>query len=195
MIHDNVSVQDRDLLGRLNTYFDHIDLRLREGQGWLIFNADRSRTRRIAQFIGDRLHEYRPLVSSYLVPWRDFALNAYMVKVELVSPSNPKDLTEADTRQKQEYAIAGRVSQDMYYHMCYSDLFILAGLDPSYSHELGYLDQIINARNDNRRPSILITPHMPHELEAGFETLGGRLGGEAWQRFFGKLYTTSLIAL
>src|SRR5260221_5647658 len=87
MIHDNVSVQDRDLLGRLNSYFDNIDLRLREGQGWLIFNADRGRTRRISQFIGERLNEYRPLVSSYLVPWRDFALNAYMVKIELVSPS------------------------------------------------------------------------------------------------------------
>ncbi len=195
MIHDNVSVQDRDLLARLTAYFDHIDLRLREGQGWLIFNSDRGRTRRISQFIGDRLREYRPLVSSYLVPWRDFALNAYMVKVELVSPSSAVDATTADPRQKQEYAIAGRVSQDMYYHMCYSDLLILSGLDPAYPHELGYLDQIVNARHENRRPSILISPRMPHELEAGFETLAGRSGDQAWQRFFGKLYDTCLIAL
>jgi hypothetical protein len=195
MLHDNVSVQDRDLLGRLNTYFDQIDSRLREGQGWLIFNADRGRTRRISQFIGDRLREYRPMVSSYLVPWRDFALNAYMVKVELVSNGTTTDLSIVDTRQKQEYAIAGRVSQDMYYHMCYADLFILAGLDPAYPHELGYLDQIINTRYDNGRASILITPRMPHELEAGFETLAGRLGEDAWQRFFRKLYETCLIAM
>ncbi len=195
MISENVSVQDRDLLGRLNAYFDHIDLRLKEGQGWLIFNADRGRTRRISQFIDDRLREYRPLVSSYLVPWRDFALNAYMVKVELAASGAPIAEVTLPTRQQQEYAIAGRVSQDMYYHMCYCDLFILAGVDPAYPHELGYLDQIINARYSNRRASILITPRMPHELEAGFVSLAGRSGLEAWRRFFSQLYDTCLIAM
>lgn len=195
MIGDNVSVQDRDLLGRLSTYFDHVELRAREGQGWLIFNADRGRTRRISQFIGDRLREYRPLLSSYLVPWRDFALNAYMVKVELVSSAPPEGQELTDPRQREEYAIAGRVSRDMYYQMCYCDLFILSGVDPTYAHELGYLDQIINTRYTNRRASILITPRMPHELADGFETLSGRLGSEAWQRFFGKLYETCLIAM
>jgi hypothetical protein len=196
MIRDNVSVQDRDLLGRLSAYFDHIDLRLREGQGWLIFNADRGRTGRISHFIGDRLREYRPLVSSYLVPWRDFALNAYMIKVELVANNAPTDDGEDDgSRQKQEYAIAGRVSQDMYFQMCYCDLFVLAGLDPTHPHELGYLDQVLNARYNNRRASILITPRMPHELAAGFESLAGRFGGDAWRRFFGQMYDTCLIAL
>src|SRR5579863_5928667 len=112
MIGENVTVQDRDLLGRLSAYFDSIDLRLREGQGWVIFNADRRRAARISRFIGDRLREYRPLVSSYLVPWRDFALNAYMLKVELAPGQAPTAVERADPRQVQEYAIAGRVSQD-----------------------------------------------------------------------------------
>jgi hypothetical protein len=198
MIGENVSVQDRDLLGRLNAYFDKIDVRLREGQGWVIFNADRSRTNRVSQFIGDRLREYRPLVSSYLIPWRDFALNAYVMKVELASNPTPPPPTgdpDTDTRQQQEYAIAGRVSQAMYYQMCYCDLFVLAGVDPSYPHELGYLDQVINNRYNNRRATILITPRMPHELAEHFSTLAGRFGNETWQRFFHQLYDTCLIAM
>ena len=197
MVGDSVSIQDRDLLGRLSSYFDKIDVRLREGQGWLIFNADRGRAGRVSQFIGDRLRECRPLVSSYLIPWRDFALNAYMLKVELVANPVPLSTGDADvdSRQQQEYAIAGRVSQDMYYHMCYCDLLVLSGVDPAYPHELGYLDQVMNTRYNNQRASILITPRMPHELAAEFEVLAGRFGNEAWQRFFGQLYKTCLIAL
>jgi hypothetical protein len=195
MSKDNVSIQDRDLLGRLSTYFDQIEGRLREGQGWVIFNADRGRTRRISQFIGDRLQENRPFVSSYLVPWRDFALNAYMLKVELVANATSQESVIADPRLQQEYALAGRVSQDMYFQMCYCDLLVLAGLDPNYPHELGYLDQVIDARFNNRRASILITPKMPNELESGFQSLAGRFGNEAWNRFFGRLYDTCLIAM
>lgn len=193
MISENVSVQDRDLLGRLTAYFDNIELRLREGQGWLIFNADRGRSRRVAQFIGDRLKEYRPFVSSFLVPWRDFALNAYMLKVELVSNAPPSP-APVDERQKKEYAIAGRVTQDTYFHMCYCDLLVLSGVDPSYPHEMGYLDQVITERCRNRRASIMITPRLPHELENGFQTLSGT-GPDGWKRFFGQLYDTCLIAM
>ncbi len=84
---DNVSVQDRDLLTRLTGYFASLEARIKEGQGWLIFNANRARAGRITRFMLDRLAEHRPFISYYFVPWRDFALNAYMVKVEL--PSNP----------------------------------------------------------------------------------------------------------
>src|SRR5262249_18639055 len=195
MIGENISVQDRDLLGRLIAHFDHIDARLREGQGWLIFNADRGRARRIVQFIGDRLREYRPLLSSYLVPWRDFALNAYMLKVELVGNGALATDESADPRQQHEYGIAGRVSQDMYYQMCYCDLFVLNGLNPSYRHEVGYLDQILGERCLNRRASILISPRMPHELATGFEAIAPQYGSEAWKRLFRQLYDTSLIAL
>src|SRR5579883_599638 len=192
---ENISVQDRDLLGRLSTYFDSIDLRLREGQGWLIFNADRQRAGRIGRFIGDRMREYQPMMSFYLVPWRDFALNAYVLKVELASTSASDVNALTDPRQKQEYIIAGRVSQDMYYQMRYCDLFVLNGVNPSYPHELGYLDQILADRYQNRRASILITPCMPHELAAGFQALAHDDGNEAWKRFFSRLYDTCLIAL
>ena len=192
---ENTSVQDRDLLGRLSTYFDSIDLRLREGQGWLIFNADRQRAGRIGKFIGDRLREYRPLMSFFVVPWRDFALNAYVLKVELASSVAPDVNTLTDPRQKQEYQIAGRVSQDLYYQMRYCDLFVLSGIDPAHPHELGYLDQIIAERLQSQRASILISPRMPHELEAGFRAIGREAGGQAWERFFHRLYDTCLIAL
>ena len=76
---DGVSVQDRDLLGRLTQYFVSIDARIKEGQGWLIFNAGRDRAARIVRFMQDRLAERRPFLSYYVVPWRDFALNAYML--------------------------------------------------------------------------------------------------------------------
>ena len=194
MIGENVSVQDRDLLGRLSTYFDTIDARLREGQGWIIFNADRTRSRRIAQFIGDRLREYRPLLSSYLVPWRDFALNAYMLKVELVPSAVPSN-GATDPHQQQEYAIAGRVSQDMYFQMRYCDLFVLNGVAPAYRHEVDYLDQILGERYLNRRASILISPHMPDELARTFATLVPVNGNEAWKRLFHQLYDRCLIAL
>lgn len=192
---ENVSIQDRDLFGRLSVYFDSIEQRLREGQGWLIFNADSKRSGRISRFIGDRLREYRPLLSSYVVPWRDFALNAYMLKVELVPRAAPAAEPETDPRQRQEYAIAGRVSQDMYYQMRYCDLLVLHGVAPAYPHELGYLDQIITDRHQNRRASILISPRMPHELAAGFKALDGDGGHDSWQQFFGRLYDTCLIAL
>ncbi|HLG52115.1 MAG: hypothetical protein IRY83_03230 [Chloroflexi bacterium] len=190
---ENISIQDRDLLGRLNAYFDNIELRLREGQGWLIFNADSKRASRIGRFIQDRLREYRPLVSFYVVPWRDFALNAYVLKVELASSMATAGGPPGDARVRREYAIAGRVSQDMYYQMRYCDLFVLSGVRPSHPHEFGYLDQIIAERCQNQRASILITPLMPHELEEGFRSLGP--GDSAWKRFFGRLYDTCLIAL
>lgn len=195
MIGENVSVQDRDLLGRLTAYFDTIDLRLREGQGWLIFNADRGRAARISRFIGDRLREYRPLISSYLIPWRDFSLNAYMLKVELAPNPGTATIESSDPRQVHEYAIAGRVSQDMYYQMCYCDLFVLHGIAPSYRHEIGYLDQIVGTRCQNRRATILITPRAPHELESDFETLAPGPNGSPWSRFFPQLYDTCLIAM
>lgn len=193
MIGENVSVQDRDLLGRLTAYFDNLDFRIREGQGWLIFNADRDRANRIARFIGERLREYRPLVSSYLIPWRDFALNAYMLKVELAPGQSM--IEAADPRQAREYALAGRVTQDMYYHMCYCDLFVLYGVNPIHRHEVAYLDQIVSRRSLNRRPTVLITPRTPHELETDFQTLAPSANGSPWKRFFGELYATCLIAL
>src|SRR5256885_8158963 len=85
LIVDGVSVQDRDLLARLTGYFGALESRIKEGQGWLIFNAGRARAGRITRFMLERLAEHRPFVSYYFVPWRDFALDAYMARVQLVA--------------------------------------------------------------------------------------------------------------
>ena len=71
-----LSTQDTDLLGRLSVYFDSLEQRLQAGQGWLIFNSGSDRGARIVRFILGRLNLYRPFVSFYHLPWRDFALHA-----------------------------------------------------------------------------------------------------------------------
>src|SRR5438067_8778676 len=68
---DTASVQDRDLLARLTGYFANLEARIKEGQGWLIFNANRARANRINRFMLDRLAEHKPFISYYVVPWRD----------------------------------------------------------------------------------------------------------------------------
>ena len=78
-------IQDRDLLQRLSLYFDAVENRLRQGEGWLIFNASNRRSRRIAGFIQQRLSEHRPPVSYFLMPWRDFALSAFVTEVGMPS--------------------------------------------------------------------------------------------------------------
>ena len=80
---DLAPLQDRDLLLRLSIYFDAFEQRLRQGQGWFIFNASSGRSRRISTFIQHRLAEHEQSVSAYMVPWRDFALSAYVNEVGL----------------------------------------------------------------------------------------------------------------
>ena len=186
-----LSIQDRDLLGRLTQYFDGVQLRLKEGQGWLIFNANRQRAGRIAQFIGERLGEYRPLISHYSLSWRDFALNSYIVNVELpaAGASAPSD----DARVQREYRIAGRVSRDMHYHMLYSDLLVLIGVAPAHPHEALHLDSIVEQRHRRRLASIVITPRSPDELARDLRGLD--TAGDLWDKFFKRMYESSLIAL
>ncbi len=186
-----LSVQDRDLLGRLSQYFNNMPMRLREGQGWLIFNAHRARAARIVRFIGEQVAGYRPLLSSYFLAWRDFALNSYMVNVEQVGTRNPAPTESAHVQR--EYRIADRVSQDMYYHMLYSDIFVLSGVAPSHLHEAQHLDAVAEQRHNRKLATILITPRMPDELAADLRALDPT--GELWKRFFGRVYETSLIAL
>ena len=52
---DEPPLQDVDLLQRLNQYFDTLDLRLRQGQGWVIYNASGNRASRITQFMQEQL--------------------------------------------------------------------------------------------------------------------------------------------
>lgn len=188
---DDVSVQDRDLLTRLTQYFTSIDTRIKEGQGWLIFNAGRERSGRITRFVLDRLAERKPFVSYYYVPWRDFALNAYMSKVELPTSSPPPPVL-GDDRTTTEYDIAGRVSRDQFYGMRYSDVLVLQGLAPTHRHELEHLDAVLAERFERRLPSILLTPSAPHQLMQAYAALAG---GEQWSRLYDGMYSTSLIAL
>jgi len=208
---DSVSVQDRDLLGRLTQYFAAIDQRVQDGQGWLIFNADRQRAARITKFVLDRLTERRPFISYCFVPWRDFALNAYMSKVELskvepagtgAGPQAPPGTDEGSQDQASgrtadraatELDIAGRVSRDQFYAMRYSDVLVLSGLAPAHRHEVEHLDGVVEVRFARRLPSIIVTPCAPHELMRAYVAHQG--GDQAWVRLYDGMYASSLIAL
>jgi hypothetical protein len=198
---DSVSVQDRDLLARLTQYFASIEQRVQEGQGWLIFNADRARAARITKFVLDRLAERRPFISYTFVPWRDFALNAYMTKVELskVEPAGADEtrlvLAPGQTadRAATELDIAGRVSRDQFYAMRYSDVLVLSGLAPTHRHEIEHLDAVVEVRFARRLPSIIVSPRPPHELMHAYAAHPG--GDQAWSRLYEGMYASSLIAL
>ena len=83
-IIEQAPLQDRDLLLRLSLYFDAFEHRLRQGQGWFIFNAGGGS---IAPHLD--LHPASDLrvsavrVDAYMMPWRDFALSAYVNEVGL----------------------------------------------------------------------------------------------------------------
>lgn len=186
---DDVSVQDRDLLGRLTQYFANLDARIKEGQGWLIFNADRNRSARITRFMLERLAERRPFISYYHMPWRDFALNAYMQKVELPGRVKPDDEAAPGAT---EFDIAGRVTRDQYYQMRFMDVLVISGLAPAHAHEIEHLDVVLDERLTRRLPTILISPKPPHQLMRDYASHGGE---KAWDRLFDGMYGTSLIAL
>ncbi len=80
---EQAPVQDRDLLLRLSLYFDAFEQRLRQGEGWFIFNADGKRGKRISTFIERRLDDVGGDVDACMMPWRDFALSAYVREVGL----------------------------------------------------------------------------------------------------------------
>ena len=187
---DAVPLQDLDLFTRLTQYFDAIDLNLRAGTGWFIFNASGSRATRITTFIAARLREFGPFLSSYLIPWREFSLNSYMVGVELQSIAEPESLVG---RAKAEFDIASRVSREHMVRLVASDLLILSGIKPAHSHELEFLEQTIGHRYSQRLATILISPSMPQDLARTFEEIAP--GASLWDRLFERMYERSLIAL
>ena len=189
-IIDQAPLQDRDLLQRLSSYFDGFDARLRQGQGWFIFNAGGPRSRRIASFIQYRLTDYQPGVSSYVMPWRDFALSAYVNEVGLptLAPA-----VGVDQHARHEFELATRVTHNTWVQMISTDLLVLVGLKPTRRHEAELLDRTLEGRYEQRLATILLTPDMPQELEAEFETVDpSRI---YWQRIFQRMYETSLVAL
>jgi hypothetical protein len=192
-IIDQAPLQDRDLLQRLSVYFDGFHHRLRQGQGWFIFNAPGTRASRITTFIQYRLADYRPEVSSCIIPWRDFAINAYIKEVGLSELSPEVETPIPDPRVKQEYEIAVQVTREACNEMSYSDVLVLSGLKPSHEHEAIFLDHMLEERYRQKLATILLTPDMPKELEAEFESLDPSRG--VWERLFQRMYETSLVAL
>lgn len=191
-IIEQAPLQDRDLLQRLSLYFDGFDARLKQGQGWFIFNAKQARSGRIATFIQHRLTEYRPMVSYYFVPWRDFALSSYVQEVGLASLTTKAEGVAVD-KASREYELASRLTRDTYAQMDSTDLLILVGLKPAHRHEAVSLDRMIDGRYQRRLATILLTPDMPQELEAEFESLDPTR--MVWERVFQRMYETSLVAL
>src|SRR3954462_8528563 len=84
-------LQDRDLLLRMSLYFDAIEQRLRQGQGWFIFNASPGRSNRISTLIERRLTEHEQALSAFVTGWPDFPLSAYVNEVGLpeLTPAEP----------------------------------------------------------------------------------------------------------
>ena len=183
-------LQDLDLFGRLTQYFNAFEMHSRSGTGWFIFNASGARATRITAFIISRLREQGPLISSYMIPWREFSLNSYMVSVELQSIAEPEALVG---KAKTEFDIASRVSRDHMVKLVASDLLILTGLQPSHPHELEFLDDTIGRRYNQRLATILISPRLPQDLNATFENIAH--GAMLWERLFSQMYERSLIAL
>ena len=187
---DQAPLQDRDLLQRLSAYFDGFDTRLRQGQGWFIFNAPASRSRRIASFIQYRIADYQPGVSSYMMPWRDFALSAYVNEVGL--PGLAPEVA-AGGKAKREFELATRVTHNTWIQMVSTDLLVLVGLKPTRRSEAELLDRALEGRHEQRLATIILTPDMPRDLEDDFATLDPT--HTYWQRIFQRMYETSLVAL
>lgn len=187
---DQAPLQDRDLLQRLSLYFDAVDHRLRQGEGWFIFNARPQRSNRIAAFIRTRLAEHDPPVSYLLMPWRDFALSAYVTEVGLpeLAPA-----VAIDQRVRHEFDLATKVTWQTWTKVVSTDLLVLVGLKPSHRHEAHLLDRTIEQRYAHKLATILLAPTMPQELEADFSSVDPKL--EYWQRIFDRMYETSLVAL
>ena len=186
-----LSLQDRDLLQRLNHYFDSLDSRLQLGEGWVIFNAGGSRSTRITQYLQQRLRD-AALWSHFFVPWRDFSLTSYMVEVELQSIG--PEAEELPLKLKREYEIASRVSQQTMVKMVTADMLVVNGLLPRHTHEVRYLNDTIEARYRSRLATIIITPEQPHQLEHDVTRLAEH-GVETWGHLSTRLYETNLIAL
>jgi hypothetical protein len=187
---DQAPIQDRDLLQRMSLYFDAVEHRLRQGAGWLIFNAGGRRSGRIASFIQHRLAEHTPPVSYFLMPWRDFALSAFVTDVGLPSLA---PAVASDARARAEFDLAARVTSSTWTRMLSTDLLVVVGCKPSHRHEADLLDRTLQNRQAQRLATILLTPVMPQQLEAELETVAPEQ--HYWESIFGRMYETGLVAM
>ena len=190
---EQAPLQDRDLLLRLSLYFDAFEQRLRQGQGWFIFNAGGGRSSRISDFIQQRMAEYETSVSAFMIPWRDFALNAYVSEVGLPSLEPAERDGFSDTQAKAGYEVARFVNAETNDRLLFSDLLVLTGLRPNAWHEATFLDRTIDERYRKRLATILVTPDLPMELEAEYRMVDP--SSTFWPRLFQRMYETSLVAM
>jgi hypothetical protein len=187
---EHAPIQDRDLLQRLSLYFDTVEHRLRNGEGWLIFNAGSQRARRIATFIQFRLSEHRPPVSYFLMPWRDLALSAFVTEIGMPSLV---PVVSSDERARAEFDLAARVTSSTWTTMLSTDLLVVIGCKPAHRHEVELLDRTLANRHAHKLATILMTPDMPQQLEAELETVDPN--GRYWDSIFGRMYETGLVAM
>lgn len=185
--------QDRDLYTRLNQYMDAAELNLKQGRGWFIFNADRTRAARISNLLLERLADYRPFISYFHVPWRDFSLNAYMREVELSDEERNQAQAASDQHLKKELNIARRITTDTSWAMLTNDLVIITGLAPRHRHEANRLVQVLEGRLTRRMATVLVTPRMPHELATDFDELAPE--ADFWGNLYRRMYETGFMAL
>jgi hypothetical protein len=189
---DGVAIQDVDLLARLNAYFDHLEGRLDQGQGWLIFNSTRERGARILRLLLARLDAYRPFVSLLHLPWRDFALHAYISAVALPRDASLVADEEEGSARKREFAIASGVANATAFQLAHADLVILSNLSPTTLTEAILLSQTAVERTARRRAVIALTEHDPWTLADAFNAADPTR--TTWQHFYSAMRTSSLIA-
>lgn len=187
---EQAPIQDRDLLQRMSLYFDAVEHRLRLGEGWLIFNAGHRRSRRIAGFIQHRLTEHHPPVSYFVMPWRDFALSAFVTDVGMPSLV---PVVATDDRARAEFDLAARVTSSTWTRMLSTDLLVMVGCKPTERREAELLDRTLANRHSQRLATILMTPDMPGQLEAELQTVDPN--GRYWDSIFGRMYETGLVAM
>jgi hypothetical protein len=183
--------QDVDLFARLNHYFEQLDQNLTTGLGWVIFNASGNRARRISNFVVSKFVQTDLPITCQHVPWRDFALNAYMVEVEL---QQMQDSIEPHSEHvQQEINIATRVSRESLVKMVAADVLILSGVAPKHRHEVDLLDQTIERRHNLMATTVLMTPSQPHDLAIDVTRIAP--DDTVWDRMFQRLYQRCLVAM
>jgi hypothetical protein len=183
--------QDLDLFGRLNQYFEQIDHNISNGVGWLVFNASGNRARRISSYVLNGFRQVELPLTFQHVPWRDFALNSYMVQVELQAIEDSGE--ELSGHEKDEFDIATRVSRDSLVKMVAADVLVLTGVEPKHRHELELLDKTIERRHNLMAVTVMLTPSQPHNLALEMTRIAP--DDPVWDRIFDRLYRRCLVAV
>ena len=188
-----LSVQDADLLARLNTYCDHLVQRVEQGQGWLIFNSSRDRGARILRLLLARLDEYRAHFNLCHLPWRDFALHAYISAVELPrAAALDDDDTTTAALPLHERDLARTITTATEIQLKHADLLILSNLHPTKLHETVALTQTVTQRTARHRAIIALTAHDPWSLSEAFDRADP--SHTTWQHFYTAMLESSYIA-